>query len=139
MSPRLLIPLALAMAASGFELVRILGPEKRNASEAGAQAPSKADPAGCESCKNTPTNRFALLAKQDGPSREAGLDAVAGIDVGPDVGSRLSKRWAKRALLANASAEVLEEEIQKFKGLGFRMNKDADFLFAVARLADPIA
>jgi hypothetical protein len=125
------------MAASGFEVVRIFGGEnKASAIESGSLARSGAAPVGCESCKNTPSNRFTLLAKQDAVSEGTKLDVGRDKEGGAAAGSLLTQRWAKRALLANASADVLVEEIRKFKGFGFRMKDDPDIAFAVARLAE---
>lgn len=143
MSPRLLIPLSMVVAAAGFECVRFLDAGKNLASSAVAASDSaNGDSGSCESCKNTPTNRFSLLASRQAAGGETPADAGAiltkegSADFTGESISRLSKRWAKRERLANASAEALEEEIQKTKVHPFRMEKDGDFLFAVRRFAE---
>jgi hypothetical protein len=77
MSPRTLTLLCLVFAGAGFAGMHLMvtpkvSPTKPIANEAGVQ---KVGAAGCESCKNTPTNRFAMLAKQE--SKAEALPRIA--------------------------------------------------------------
>jgi hypothetical protein len=138
MSPRTLILLCLVFASAGFAGAHFMvaskvSPSNPSSLEAGAK---KADAANCESCKNTPTNRFAMLAKQEGktgalPQSLRELETMAR----SQSGTPLEKRWWARKMLADASAKQLEEIIANFQNLSFR-TQDPEYQFAVRRLAE---
>lgn len=133
----------MVVAAAGFECVHFWDAGRNPATrEVAGKDSANGSSGGCESCKNTPANRFSLLASQQDPGSgfTAGAGAVPNKDESAafagELTSRLAKLWAKRERLANATAEALEEEIQKAKLQFLMTRKDPDFLFAVRRFAE---
>lgn len=138
MSPRALIPLCLVFASAGFAGMHLMmepkgSPAKAITHEEGAQ---KTGAAGCESCKNTPTNRFAMLAKQEGKA-EALPRSLRELETMAESksGTPLEKRWWVRKMLAGASTTELEEMIANSPDSGF-WTQDQEYQFAVRRLAE---
>lgn len=138
MSPRILILLGLALAGTGFGGMQLLvshknlpGNEMLQPLEAG-----KANPANCESCKNTPSNRFSMLAKQESKPGEMprSLSEMGKME-GDRSATLMEKRWAVRTMLANASVAQLEEVFADAQNKLVDYD-DPDLQFAVRRLAE---
>lgn len=132
---RFLLPLSLVFAAAGFAGVYFPG-NTRN--QAAAQALAQSDPANCESCKHTPSNRFSMLAAKQPVAARAPQSLAAIVqEARESAPSAPSARWKVMEIMGSMNAGELEglikgalDQINLFKPQSF------EFEFAVRRLVE---
>ncbi len=132
---RFLFPLSLVFAAAGFAGVYFPG---ASLNQAAAQALAQSDPANCESCKHTPSNRFSMLVvKPPVPAKVP--QTLAGVvqEARESATSAPSARWKMMEIMGSMNADELEGLI---KGALDQINlfkpPSSEFEFAVRRLVE---
>jgi len=140
MSPKTLIPIGLFCASASFAGVRWLTPAV--APSPGPEASQSGMSEGCESCKNTPSNRFGLMAGAAPSPPQRRVESLR--DLLDSTKSAAGPYSESRLLMMESISELSQEQLvslveEAVDGTDFMSKNRPEFVFAVKRLveADP--
>ncbi|RFC42327.1 MAG: hypothetical protein DVB28_001943 [Verrucomicrobia bacterium] len=136
---RFLVPLSLVFAAAGFAGVYFPGNARTQAAaQALASSDPANDPAQCESCKHTPSNRFSMLAA-GGTAPVKALKSLSDLvsEARSSESSSAGARWKVMEVMGSMNAGELERLIEGALDLSTLFKSQSfEFEFAVRRLVE---
>ncbi len=136
MSQKTLIPIGLLCASAAFSGVRWLAPAKEPSPGPGAFQTGM--PEGCESCKNTPSNRFGLMAGAASSSASSYNTLHPKLEAKKSSASSYSEaRLFMMESLSGLSTDELVAYVETaLNATSFASKLESDYLFAVKRLVE---